>query len=85
MLAATWITILVSWTFNHTGGSLIPVFLVHCAFNFIGNATGIFASTPLFWLLAALGSVVAIVVIILDRARFTRPASTSTEGIWKIQ
>ena len=85
MLAATWITILVSWIFNHTGGSLIPVFLVHFAFNFIGNVTGIFGNNALFWLLAALGSMVAIAVIILDRARFTRPASTSTEGIWKIQ
>ena len=42
MVASIAMTILISWTFNHTGGSLIPVFLYHFAFNFIGNATGIF-------------------------------------------
>ncbi len=42
MEACLGLNLLVTWTFNHTGGSLIPVFLYHVAFNFIGNATGIF-------------------------------------------
>jgi membrane protease YdiL (CAAX protease family) len=77
MVAALAITILISWTFNHTDGSLIPVFLTHFAFNFIGNAAGIFGNSALFWLLAGICSVVAIAVIASDWDRFTRPAAAS--------
>jgi membrane protease YdiL (CAAX protease family) len=85
MVAALGMTILISWTFNHTGGSLITVFLYHFAFNFIGNATGIFGVPALLWLLAGICSVVAIAVIALDWTRFTRPATASTEDIWAIR
>lgn len=85
MVAALAITILISWTFNHTGGSLIIVFLYHFAFNFIGSATGIFGVPALFWLLAGICSVVAIGVIALDWARFTRLTTSSTEDVWTIQ
>jgi len=85
MVAALGITILISWTFNHTGGSLIIVFLYHFAFNFIGNVTGSFGVPVLFWVLAGICSVVAIAVIVLDWTRFTRPATASTEGIWAIR
>jgi len=77
MVGALGLTVLISWTFNHTGGSLIPVFLYHFAFNFIGNATGIFGAPAPFWLLAGVCSVGAIAVIALDWARFTRLASIS--------
>ena len=78
MVAALGITILISWTFNHTGGSLIIVFLYHFAFNFMGSATGIFGVPALLWLLAGICSVMAVAVIALDWARFTRPATVST-------
>jgi membrane protease YdiL (CAAX protease family) len=81
MVAALALTVLISWTFNHTGGSLIPVFLYHCAFNFIGNAAGIFAVPALFWLLAGVASVAAVAVIALDWSRFTRPAAGSVSAI----
>lgn len=85
MVAALGITILISWTFNHTGGSLIIVFLYHFAFNFIGSATGIFGVPALLWLFAGICSVVAIAVIALDWARFTRLTTPSTEDVWTIQ
>jgi membrane protease YdiL (CAAX protease family) len=74
MMAALGLTILVTWTFNRTGGSLIPVFLYHFAFNFTGGATGIFASPSLIWLLAIICCAAAMAVVALDWARFTRPA-----------
>jgi len=85
MVAALGISILISWTFNHTAGSLIIVFLYHFAFNFIGNVTGTFSVPALFWVLAGICSVVAIAVIVLDWARFTRLATASTEGVWAIR
>ena len=79
MVAAVGITILISWTFNHTDGSLIAVFLYHSAFNFIGNFAGVFGNPALFWVLAGICSIVAIAVIAFDWDRFTRPAIASTE------
>lgn len=74
MLAALGLSIIISWTFNQTCGSLITAFLYHFAFNFIGNATSIFVVPALFWLFAGICSLVAIVVITLDWTSFTRPA-----------
>jgi membrane protease YdiL (CAAX protease family) len=82
MVTALGLTTLVTWTFNRTGGSLIPVFLYHFAFNLIGNATGIYGTAALLWLLAGLCGVAAMAVVALDWARFTRPRATSTEGAW---
>ena len=82
MMAVLGLTILVTWTFNHTGGSLITVFLYHFAFNFIVSATGISGAPALFRLLAGICGVVAIAVIALDWTRFTRPLTASTEGAW---
>jgi membrane protease YdiL (CAAX protease family) len=74
MVAALGITILISWTFNRTAASLIPVFLYHCAFNFIGNAAGVFGIPALSWLLAGSCAVAALAVVAADWARFTGPA-----------
>jgi membrane protease YdiL (CAAX protease family) len=82
MIAALGLTILVTWTFNRTGGSLIPVFLYHFAFNFIGNATGIHGTAAIFRLLAGICSVAVMAVVALDWARFTRALATPTEGAW---
>jgi membrane protease YdiL (CAAX protease family) len=84
MVAALGLTTLITWTFNRTGGSLIPGFLYHCAFNFIGNATGAFGVPALLWVLAAICGVTAVAVIALDWARFSRPLIASREGIWTI-
>jgi membrane protease YdiL (CAAX protease family) len=80
MVASLGLTVLISWTFNHTGGSLIPVFLYHCAFNFIGNAAGIFGVPALFRLFACVVSVAAIAVTVGDWTRFTQPATGSPQG-----
>lgn len=85
MLCALGLTVLVAWTFNHTDGSLIPVFLFHFAFNFIGNATGIFGSPVLVWLLAGVMILGAITVIVFEWTRFTRKHIPSTEGFWTIR
>jgi membrane protease YdiL (CAAX protease family) len=82
MVTALGLTILITWTFNRTGGSLIPVFLYHFAFNLIGNATGIYGTAALLWLLAGLCGVAAMAVVALDWARFTRPRATPMEGAW---
>jgi membrane protease YdiL (CAAX protease family) len=82
MVAALGLTVLVTWTFNRTGGSLIPVFLYHFAFNFIGNATGIHGIPALLWLLAGICSLAAMAVVSLDWARFTRPLAIPTKGAW---
>jgi membrane protease YdiL (CAAX protease family) len=77
MVAVLGLTTLVTWTFNHTGGSLIPVFLYHMAFNFIGNATGIFGNPALFRIFAIMCCVAGVAVITLDWARFTQPVTAS--------
>ena len=80
IVAAVALTVLISWTFNRTGGSLIPVFLYHFAFNLIGNVTGVFGVPALAWLLAGVCSSMAIGVIALDWSRFTQPLAESTGG-----
>jgi len=71
MLGALGLTILVSWTFNHTSGSLVTVFLYHFAFNFILNVTGIPNDSTLFWWLGWVCIVAAATVVILDWKRFS--------------
>lgn len=82
MIAALGLTLLVTWTFNRTGGSLIPVFLYHLAFNVVGNATGIYGIPALLWLLAGMCGAAAMAIVALDWARFTRPLATPTKGAW---
>jgi membrane protease YdiL (CAAX protease family) len=86
LVVAIGISVLISWTFNRTGGSLIPVFLCHFSFNFVGNVTGIFSDPSLFGLWAGICSAVAMGVVALDWGLFTRPAiSGPTEGVWTTQ
>ena len=85
IVASLALTVLVTWTFNHTYGSLIPVFLYHFSFNFMLNVTGIIGVPALFSLLAGITSVAAIAVIALDWRRFTTLASGSTEGVWTVK
>ncbi len=85
MFGALGLTILVSWTFNHTRGSLITVFLYHFMFNFILNVTGIPNNPKLFWLLGILCIVAAALIVIFDWRRFIQPLTTSTENTWVIK
>lgn len=84
IVAALALTVFVTWTFNHTGGSLIPVFLYHFSFNLMLNVTGIFGVPALFSLFAGIASVGAIVVIALDWRRFSTLAAGSKDGVWTI-
>jgi hypothetical protein len=64
--------------FNHTGGSLIPVFPYHCAFNFIGNAAGIFGVPEPFRLFAGVVGVAAVAVVLCDWPCLSRRVTGST-------
>lgn len=85
MLDALGLTILVTWTFNHTSGSLIAVFLYHFAFNFILNVTGIPGDSTLLWWLGWVCIVIAAIVVILDWKRFTRNITLATKDVWIIK
>ena len=85
MVAALGITILMSWIFNRTGGSLITVFLCHCAFNFVGNATGVFGVSSVSRLWSGILLVVAIAVVALDWTRFTQSRGAPPEGVWLVR
>ncbi len=85
MLGALGLTVLVTWTFNHTSGSLIAVFLYHFAFNFILNATRIPSDSTLFWWLGWICVIVAAMVVIFDWKRFTRTNSSPSKDIWIIK
>ena len=47
----------------------------------MGNVTGVFSGLPaLFWLLVAIWWAVAIAIVALDWAHFSRPAGASAKG-----
>jgi len=77
MVGTVGINVFISWIFNHTGGSLIMMFLFHFALNLMGNVTGVYSVPALFRLLAAIYCVVAVAVIVLDWALFARVRSLS--------
>jgi len=85
MIGALSLTILVSWTFNHTRGSLITVFLYHFAFNFLLNITEFLSNPVLFGLLGGICIIASVAVVIIDWSRFTRPLTASTEDTWVVQ
>jgi membrane protease YdiL (CAAX protease family) len=85
MLGALGLTVLVSWTFNHTRGSLIAVFLYHFAFNFILNLTGIPGDARLFWWLGWTCIAAAAIVVLLDWKRFTQRITSAAADAWVIE
>lgn len=85
MLCALGLTFLVTWSFNHTRGSLIIVFLYHFAFNFMLNATGVTNDPALLWILGVVSIVVASAIVIFDWKHFTREMDISTEDTWIIE
>jgi hypothetical protein len=85
MIGAVELTILISWTFNRTRGSLIPVFLYHFAFNFTLSITGLPAKPLLFWLFVVVAGLTAIAVVAFDWERFSRTSSTPHPDEWTIR
>ena len=78
MLSALALTVIITWSFNRTHGTLIIVFLYHFSFNFIGNATGIFADPVLFRIFAGVVTLLAGLLVALDWSTFTHPISQPT-------
>lgn len=67
------LTLLITWMFNNTGGSLIPGSLMHLSINFVTAATGVAASPPLYGLTVGVLVVAAgAVVLVFGRQRLIR-------------
>ena len=70
LLGALALTVLITWMFNNTGGSLIPGSLMHLSINFVTAATGVVASPPLYGLTVGVLVVGAgAVVLVFGRKR----------------
>ncbi|HSB65798.1 MAG TPA: type II CAAX endopeptidase family protein [Anaerolineales bacterium] len=72
MLCSLAITCLVTWIFNHTNGSLIPVFIIHASFNFISSIILVFSNPALAWIVVILLAVGSSAVILLDWKHFSQ-------------
>jgi membrane protease YdiL (CAAX protease family) len=73
LLGALALTVLITWMFNHTGGSLIPGSLVHLSINFVTAATGVVASPVLYGLTVGVLVVAAgTVVLVFGSKRLMR-------------
>src|SRR5204862_4859135 len=67
LVGAIALTVLITWMFNNTGGSLIPGSLMHLSINFV-TASGVSAS-PLLYGLTVGGLVVAAMGVVLVYGR----------------
>ena len=67
------LTVLITWMFNNTGGSLIPGALMHLSINFVTAASGV-SESPLLYSLTVAGLVAAAlgVVLVYGRSRLVR-------------
>jgi uncharacterized protein len=73
LLGALALTVLITWMFNNTGGSLIPGSLMHLSINFVTAATGVVASPPLYGLtVGVLVVAAATAVLVFGRERLMR-------------
>jgi membrane protease YdiL (CAAX protease family) len=73
LLGALALTVLITWMFNHTGGSLIPGSLMHLSINFATAATGVVASPPLCGLtVGVLVAAAGTVVLVFGRRRLAK-------------
>lgn len=84
MIGSVELTLLMTWTFNRTRGSLIPVFLYHFSFNFTLSITGLPANPLLFWLFVIVTGLMTISVVAFDWQQFSRPSARLNSEIWKI-
>ena len=79
LLGAFTFTFVATWLFNHTGGSVFMILVMHAAegtFGLLGGAvfTGL-ALAQLSWIYVAVWFVVAIGLVIFDRKAWRGPAS----------
>jgi uncharacterized protein len=72
LLGAMALTVLITWMFTNTGGSLIPGSLLHLSINFVTAATGVAESPPLYALTVAVLVIAAVVVLVFGRRWLTR-------------
>jgi uncharacterized protein len=76
LLGALALTVLITWMFNQTGGSLIPGSLMHLSINFVTAATGVVASPVLYGLTVGVLVIAAgTVVLVFGRERLLRAPS----------
>jgi uncharacterized protein len=68
LLGAFALTLLITWMFNNTGGSLIPGSLMHLSINFATAASGV-SESPLLYGLTVGGLVIAAVGVVLVYGR----------------
>jgi membrane protease YdiL (CAAX protease family) len=80
LVGAIALTILITWMFNNTGGSLIPGSLMHLSINFITSAVGVSDSPQLYGLTVGALVIAAIVVVLPYRQLALRRAPRGTEA-----
>ena len=74
LLGALAITVLITWMFNNTGGSLIPGSLMHLSVNFATSATGVVESPTLYAATVGVLIVAAVAVVLaFGRSRLAKP------------
>jgi uncharacterized protein len=79
LLGALALTVLITWMFNQTGGSLIPGALTHLSINFVTTTTGVVASPVLYGLTVGVLVIAAgTVVLVFGRERLIRFAPPGT-------
>jgi CAAX protease family protein len=64
LLGAFALTVLITWMFNNTGGSLIPGSLMHLSINFVTAASGV-SESPLLYGLTVGGLLIAAVGVVM--------------------
>ncbi len=70
LVGAIALTVLITWMFNATGGSLIPGSLMHLSINFVTAATGVAESPSLYVVTVSVLLIAAIIVVAtLGRSR----------------
>jgi uncharacterized protein len=72
LVGAVALTVLITWMFTNTGGSLIPGSLMHLSINFAATASGVAQSPALYGLTAAMLALAATIVAIAFRGTQSR-------------
>jgi hypothetical protein len=64
LVGAIALTVLITWMFNNTGGSLIPGSLMHLSINFATAVMGVSESPTLYAVTVGILSVTAVIVVL---------------------
>jgi membrane protease YdiL (CAAX protease family) len=76
LVGAITLTIVITWLFNNSGGSLIPGALMHLSINFATSATGVASSPLLYGVTVAVLAIAAATVVLLMRRTNPREFAT---------